>query len=212
MTVLPARAAYQILAKDYDALPNPLIALEQRTVSPLLPELVGCTMLDVAAGTGRWAKICAARGARAVAIDFCPEMLLAASRESVIADANLLPLRDACADVTVCSFALGYAPGCLAELCRVTRSGGIVLVSDVHPDAIRRGWTRSFRAGGDVIHVEHARYSRKDLQVPGLELSSLLEPCLDLPEREIFEVAGRLDRFEAASRQPAIFVARWIRT
>lgn len=210
MRMLEARDAYALLAEEYDSTPNALVSLEKRTLSPLLPELKGRTVVDAAAGTGRWAAYCASRGARTIAVDFCLNMLRHAPRPAIQADALRLPLADACADITICAFALGYAPGCFSELRRITRRGGMVLVSDVHPDAIGRGWTRSFRHRDEVIEVMHEPYAIEDLRTPGLELSCLLEPRLGLPERGIFDRAGCLDRFEAASRGPAIFVARWI--
>jgi malonyl-CoA O-methyltransferase len=207
MTVLAPREAYQILAEEYDASPNALIALEQRVMTPLLPDnLEGSTVIDVASGTGRWARYCRQRGARAIAVDFCFEM-----RPSVQADAAQLPLPDASADLTICAFALGYAPECFAELVRITRPGGMLVVSDVHPDALKRGWTRSFRHRGTVIQVADQPYALADLQASGLELSRLIEPHLGPPERELFERSGRLARFEEACREPAIFVARWFR-
>ena len=212
MTVLQPRDAYALLAAEYDSSPNALLSLEQRTLPSLLPDLAGLTVLDVAAGTGRWAAYCAVRGARALSVDFCREMLVKAPRPAVQADALRLPFRDACADVTICAFALGYAPGCFAELARVTRPGGTLIVTDVHPDALRRGWTRSFRHGEEVIGVAHQPYGIEDLRAPGLRLADLREPCFGAPERAIFELAGRLNRFEEASREPAIFAARWIRT
>src|ERR1700726_1744687 len=99
MTVLAPREAYRRLAEDYDSSPNALIALEERTMQPLLPEnLLGRTLIDVASGPGRWSRHCRELGARAIAVDFCFEM-----RPSVQADATLLPLPDACFDVTICA-------------------------------------------------------------------------------------------------------------
>jgi malonyl-CoA O-methyltransferase len=212
MTALPAHAAYRILAEDYDTQPNALLNLEERTLGPLLNTLRDRCVVDAAAGTGRWARFCEQRGARAVAVDLCREMLDHAGSPAVVADVNCLPLKDGCADVTICAFAMGYAPACLEELCRITRPGGVVFASDVHPDAIRRGWTRTFRSGGDVIEVAHHPYTLDDLHIPGLELTTLLEPCLGPAEREIFARLGRLERFDEAARGPAIFVAHWIRT
>jgi malonyl-CoA O-methyltransferase len=210
MTVLAPREAYQRLAEDYDSSPNALIALEQRTMAPLLPDkLEGSTVVDVASGTGRWARLCeqrgGQRGARVITVDFCAEM-----RPSVLADAARLPLPDASADVTICAFALGYAPECFAELVRITRPGGTLLVSDVHPEALKRGWTRSFRHRGEVIQVADQPYALADLSAPALRLTCLLEPHLGPPEREFFERSGHLGRFDEACREPAIFVARWI--
>jgi ubiquinone/menaquinone biosynthesis C-methylase UbiE len=219
MTGLPARAAYRILARDYDTQPNALLTLEERTLGPLLLEDLrvgqrGQRMVDAAAGTGRWARFCERRGVRTVAVDLCREMLDRARCPAVVGDVNRLPLKDGCADVTICAFGLGYAgyvPACLEELCRITRRGGVVFASDVHPDAIRRGWKRTFRSGGDVVEVAHHPYALADLQVRGLDQTHLLEPSLGPPEREIFAHLGHLHCFDEASRGPAIFATRWVR-
>jgi len=212
MTTLPAQSSYRLLAATYDEAPNPLLALERRTLEPLLPDVYGKQVIDAAAGTGYWAAHCIQSGARAIAVDFCREMLAIGPRPAVLADMNQLPFRDECADVTICAFALGYAPHGLAELRRLTRPGGVILVSDVHPEALRAGWTRTFRHRDDVIAVEHEPYSLEDLRLPGLRLTALVEPKLGEPERAVFDKAGRLHRFDEATRHAAIFVARWTRS
>ncbi len=212
MTTLQPGEAYKLLARNYDSAPNPMLALQERVMIPLLPELPGATVIDVAAGTGRWAVYCKARGALTIAADFCFEMLAHAPRPAVLADANRLPFSNGAADLTICAFALGYAPACISELARITRRGGVVLVSDVHPDAIRRGWTRTFRHGGDVIEVAHQRYELEDLGVPGLKLDCLIEPKFGERERTVFAEAGKLAMFEDAARHAAIFVTRWTKT
>jgi malonyl-CoA O-methyltransferase len=210
--ILAPKDAYKILAEEYDSSPNALIALEQRTMAPLLPDsLERRTVVDVAAGTGRWALYCGKRGARAIAVDFCREMVRRASCPAVQADAEWLPFPDASADVVICAFALGYTPACFAELARITKPGGILLVSDVHPEALDGGWTRSFRHRGEVIRVMDQPYEIADLYAPSLQLSCLIEPRLGPLEREFFERAACLDRFDKACREPAIFVACWIR-
>jgi len=211
MTKLEPLEAYRLLAQQYDTSPNPLLALEQRTMTLLLPPLRGARVVDAAAGTGRWASYCKSQGARTIAADFSREMLASAPRPAVLADINRLPLPDACSDVTICAFGVGYAPACLPELARITRRGGAVLVSDVHPEAIRRGWTRTFRHGREAISVAHHSYALDDLVAAGLGLDCLIERRLGTPERDVFAKAGKLAAFEEAAQQPAIFVARWIK-
>jgi malonyl-CoA O-methyltransferase len=211
VTILEPKDAYRLLAAEYDRSPNALLSLEQRTLAPLLPEVRRRIVIDVASGTGRWAAYCGDQGAHAMSVDFCLEMLEQAPPPAIQADAAQLPLSDGCSDVTICAFALGYAPECFTELARITRPGGVLLVSDVHPEALERGWTRSFRHNGGVVQVAHQRYSIGDLRAPGLELTALEQPLLGPQEREIYAQAGRLDLFANACQQPAIFVARWIK-
>jgi ubiquinone/menaquinone biosynthesis C-methylase UbiE len=206
-----AREAYALLAPEYDRSPNALISLEERTMAPMLPDLRGRRAVDVGAGRGRWAARLAARGAFAIAVDFCHEMLERSSTPAVQADGALLPLRDSCAEFVVCAFALGYALNIFAELRRIVRPGGMVLASDVHPEALGRGWTRTFRHNGGVIEVAHDPYSLEDLRAPELRLTDLFEPRLGAPERAFFEQAGCPERFAEACRFPAIFVAQWVR-
>jgi malonyl-CoA O-methyltransferase len=203
--------AYRLLAPEYDAHPNPLVSLERRVMGPLLPPLKGRRVIDAGSGTGRWAMHCKSQGARVIAVDFSREMLVRGPRPAVLGDIRKLPFRNSTADVTICSFALGYAPGCLRELSRITRPGGILMVSDMHPESARRGWTRSFRHSSGVIEIAHEPYHLEDLHAPGLDLSYLLEPKFGEAERNIFIDAGHGARFEEAAREPAIFVACWIR-
>jgi ubiquinone/menaquinone biosynthesis C-methylase UbiE len=212
MTTLAPLDAYRRLAEHYDDSPNPMIALEQRVVESALPPLSGMVVADIAAGTGRWARYCAARGARAVAIDNCVEMLGHSPRPAVLADANRLPLRDCFADLTICAFGLGYAPSCLTELARITRRGGTVIVTDIHPEGLRRGWRRTFRIGGEVVEVASEFYAIGDLSISGLKLADLFEPHFGDQERAIFERCGKGAAFAEAATTPAVFVAIWTRT
>ncbi len=211
MTIVPAAEAYREIAASYNSMPNPLLSLDRRTLPQLLPVLNGQRVIDVAAGTGYWANWCAARGARAIAVDFCWEMLRQAPAPAVLGDSLRLPFRDASADIAICSFGLGYAPGSFGELARIARPGGCVIASDMHPAVIELGWARCFRSAAGVVEVENTRYSIESLTAPGLELETLLEPCFGDAERMIFESAGKLERFEAAAEHRAIFAARWRR-
>jgi malonyl-CoA O-methyltransferase len=204
--------AFRLLADSYDQSPNPMVALEQRLVEALLPPLQGLLVADVAAGTGRWAEYCRWAGAQTVALDFSPEMLARAPGHRVLADMRRLPLRAACADLTICAFGFGYAPNCLDELARVTRPGGTVLLSDVHPEGLRRGWKRLFQVSGETIEIASEVYVIGDLEIAGLKLVALWEAAFGEPERHIFAGAGKLDAFEEASRHAAIFVAQWIKS
>jgi malonyl-CoA O-methyltransferase len=204
-------AAHRLWAATYDETPNPLLALEQRVVEPLLPSLRGAFAIDAACGSGRWARRLAAGGAQTIAVDLCSEMLLRAPAMRVLADVKALPVPDCAADLTICAFAMSYMEPCLYELARITRSGGTVIISDMHPAAAERGWTRSFRAGEEVIAIQTRPYTLESLRASGLMLDTMIESPLGEPERPLFQSAGKLAQFDEACRGPAIYVAKFIR-
>jgi ubiquinone/menaquinone biosynthesis C-methylase UbiE len=216
--VLPAPEAYEQWAETFDTSASPIVALESRHLEPMLPDVQGKRLIDVGCGTGRWLAWALARGARVAGADFSAEMLRVAARKPHLADRIVradglhVPFADACADVVLCTLSLAYlAPleSAMAELARLARSGGCVVVTDFHPNAIRSGWKRTFRNGSDVFEIEQRHYALSQLGASCLKLHNLSEPCFGGPERELFAKAGKQREFEAACAQPAIFIAQW---
>ena len=91
---------------------------------------------------------------------FLPEMLLEASRKPGlaghlgVADACHIPIADGAADLTLCSFALGYLASphqAIAEMARISRKGGRVVVTDLHPRALSRGLDPFLSVGWSVL-------------------------------------------------------------
>ncbi|HWB86679.1 MAG TPA: class I SAM-dependent methyltransferase [Bryobacteraceae bacterium] len=222
--ITTVREGYRVWSASYDRSPNPVIALEARTVAPLLSGLAGKRVLDAACGTGRWLEFAQAVGARAAGIDLSREMLLQAAAKNGLsgrlaeADLRILPLATGSVDVAICSLSLGYVPSAedaMRELARVTAAGGMIIASDLHPAALRSGWKRSFCTNGRTYEIQHYCYSVPALLAAakrlGLRLLDLKEPHFGEPERAIFDSAGVLHRFAEASSVRAIWVARWQR-
>jgi SAM-dependent methyltransferase len=220
MTISPLEA-YSRWSARYDETPNPLLALEHRMLSPLLDPAPGQTFLDAGCGTGRWMAWVAARGARVFGIDNCREMILRAAHKPglvhrcALADLSRQPFADNSFDTTICSFALGYQPSIEIALAEMARLSRVVIVSDLHPEAIRHGWTRSFRSEEEVWEIEHNPYSLANLDdaATDAELVRLwsIEARLGEPERPIFRAAGREAAFAAAVQVPAVLITAWHR-
>src|ERR1700731_1344123 len=110
MAVSPSDV-FDIWAQVYDGQPNPLLALEQRFLSRLLPDISGLDVLDAGCGTGRWLQLLGSpRPASRVGVDTSPEMLQHASAK-LGANATLrmgscaaLPGQNATADLILASF------------------------------------------------------------------------------------------------------------
>lgn len=100
-------------------------------------------VLDVATGTGFTAMALAPHCRRVIGVDFTPAMLReAASLRHArgmsnlifcLGDAEALPFREGAFDIVTCRHAAHHFPDlsrALAEMVRVTRSGGLVLIDD----------------------------------------------------------------------------------
>ena len=213
---------HRIWSASYDNDPNPLLALDMRVLSERLGPLRGLRVVDVACGTGRWISTALSSGANVTGIDLCEEMLAAAARKPelkgrlALAQVDGLPVASGCADLVLCSFAISYfpsAPGAIAEMARITRSGGRVVIADLHPGACEAGWKRSFRAGESVYEIEHHNHPAGELNAAAEQ--ALLEPewnedaCFGMPEREIFRKAGKDSAFLEVSAIPALRVICW---
>lgn len=217
--VVSAGEGHRIWSSQYDETPNPILALEMRVLAPRLGGIGGLRVLDAGSGTGRWMEWAEQRGARVFGVDACREMVLESVRKpslagrTVLADVRGIPVGNDTVDIAICSFTLGYLPShgpVLRELARVSR---FVVVSDLHPEAVRHGWTRSFRAAGERYEMEQHEYSIAELDkaagAAGLVREWRLEPSFGEPEREIFRRAGKEAAFDETSHLQAILITAW---
>jgi len=216
--------AYRLWAPCWEADPSAIVALESRFLTPWLTELNGTLLVDLSCGTGRWLAFAQSGGATVFGLDLCREMLIEAQKKPGLAgklaqaDTRRLPLPDGCADVVLCALALGHMSpleSAIDELARILRPGAKLFITDFHPEALDRGWKRSFRSGGQSFEIETSPYTTQGLTEcaahAGLALEEMVEPGFGEPEREIFERAGKGQLFEQVRDVPAVLVARWTR-
>jgi malonyl-CoA O-methyltransferase len=209
------RDVFAAAAAAYDR-GNPLLAVERPEMEALLPSLAGRDVLDVGAGRGHYAALARALGAAsATALDLSPEMLEGAAPPKVVGDACRLPLRPAAVDVVIAALVLSYLrdpEAALAEAARVLRPGGTLLVSDLHPTAVERGWRRTFAGpAGTAVETRvwpHTIANLRDgLAVAGLALDTVREPRVGPSLEPHFQRAGRRD-FEALRGTPLLVILR----
>lgn len=189
---LDARAGYAGWASSYDATPNPLIDLEEPVVHGWIDERPAGAALDAACGTGRHGAHLARRGHRVVGVDLSPEMLAAARARSPGIDfregtLTALPLEAASVDLVVCALALAHLPDLgsgIAELGRVVRAGGRVIISDLHPTMLLLGGGAFFqgRDGSFALVRSHARGVSDYLMAAGAA-GLVLRRCVERPWR-----------------------------
>jgi ubiquinone/menaquinone biosynthesis C-methylase UbiE len=187
--VLGSQAAYAQWASQYPAeAHNVLMQVEEAAMLALLPEVRSQTVLDLACGTGRWAKIAVKRGAKLViGTDNSLAMLQSSQLANrVEAEMTCLPLGDTCIDVLLCGLAIGHLLAqhmrqAFAEMGRVLKPGGVALVSDFHPFIAWAGGQRTFKGeDGQTYAVEHYVHGYADLhraaQSAGLTIETVQEP------------------------------------
>lgn len=220
VTAISAAAAYPLWAATYDRDANPLVALEHRVLRERLDLIPGERMMDLATGTGRWLEYAIAHDVRAMGVDLCAEMLAVAATKRGLhgrltqADVCALPFASHSVDVAVCSFALGYIDRlelAFREMARIARR---IVTSDLHPDAVRAGWVRSFRSSSESYQIEHHDHLwdriEASARAAGLLPGWKLDASFGEPERVLFERAGKADAFLAARRVPAILISGWV--
>ncbi|MGA3227175.1 MAG: methyltransferase domain-containing protein [Acidobacteriaceae bacterium] len=220
ISCFPAEA-FDTWADVYDSQPNPLLALEQRFLGPMLPDVRGLDVLDAGCGTGRWLHQLADKSPRSLlGADISPQMLLlAAAKVGHDCDLRLgsctaLPFNNGVADVVLSCFVLSYVDDLEAfakEMDRVARPGTTIFLTDMHPETeASHNWNRSFAAEGSSSGVQTMGWSLQQITQAflerGFQLVSLVEPAFSLEERRIFEQCGRLDLYDSAAALPAIYI------
>lgn len=151
------RAGYDRWAPVYDG-GNPLTRLEEPVLKRLLGPVTGLRLLDAGCGTGRHAVELARRGAEVVGVDFSSGMLgraiARAEKEGVTAEllahdlAKPLPFLDGSFDRVISCLVLEHVKNLdafFAELGRVCRPGGFLVVTAMHPAMFLKGSSARFR-------------------------------------------------------------------
>jgi cytosine/adenosine deaminase-related metal-dependent hydrolase/ubiquinone/menaquinone biosynthesis C-methylase UbiE len=208
-------------AQVYDEQPNPLLMLEQRFLSQMIPDISGLHVLDVGCGTGRWLQLLETRSAASLlGVDSSTKMLQrAADKVGTSCSLRLgtcvaLPVTDNAIDIVVSSFVLSYLASLkdfARELYRVARPGAHIFLTDMHPDtAVTCNWTRSFTCDGSTekLHVNgHSLQTIIDtFKAYGFELLANIQPPFGLEERKIFEENRKLEFYEQSADLPGIYI------
>lgn len=168
--ILRTQAGYDRWAEIYDAEQNPLISLEEPEVDRLLGDVAGLDIVDVGCGTGRHALRLAARGANVVGVDFSDGMLARAREKEgasvrwVVHDVTEvpLPLTAHAFDRVLCALVVDHIaelPVFFAELGRLCREDGRIVVTVMHPAMMLKGTQARFvdpATGRETRPASHA--------------------------------------------------------
>lgn len=216
-----SQEAFDLWASVYDNQLNPLLALEERMLLRLLPDIQKLDVLDVGCGTGRWLKLLADESPKTLTgVDTSPEMLLQASTKSIPGvkilqgSCTALPVRHSSAALVLASFVLSYVQDIeevVKEFDRVTRAEADIFITDMHPaTATVCDWRRTFKINGNEISLQTYQHSLSEIIHPfraaGFEVQTFIEPSFGLPERSLFAQGGKLAAYDAIADLPAIYI------
>ncbi|MBI3742404.1 MAG: class I SAM-dependent methyltransferase [Chloroflexi bacterium] len=197
---------------------NALMRAEEKTLLEIMPDPRGKIALDLACGTGRYARILRERNARAVfGIDLSREMLAQTnSNDAAFARGDLLniPFPNSFFEIIVCGLALGHVENltqAIGESARVLKRGGIIVYSDFHPLGYLAGWRREFSSRDGKRHaVKHFAHLYADhalaCRAAGLTITAVREPIIGREIRE--EFPGSDSIYRQWRGWPAVLVLR----
>jgi ubiquinone/menaquinone biosynthesis C-methylase UbiE len=225
---------------------HPLALAESGAMLGLLPECKGVVALDAACGTGRYARLLAERGAQVIGVDQSAEMLerakaalvppasvlagdtppgtaaLQGTTKFIQGDLLALPLEDVSCDLAVVALALAHLEtehlqGAFAELRRVLRPGGVLLMSEMHPFGALTGGRCRFEqregTGRQIYHIQTHTHLHEDYfaaaDAAGFALEALREPRLTPDLFPAFEQAGMSTFARQFAGFPLALVCRW---
>ena len=152
---LPVLEGYAAWAPFYDDDGNPLTAIEGPAIWGWFGPLAGCRALDLGCGTGRHTLPLVAAGASVAALDASGEMLARARHKLRGYPVDWLrhqlpeplPFADSTFDLVVLGLVAEHVEDLgrvLADVRRVTTTGGRCLVSTLHPDRTATGQRARF--------------------------------------------------------------------
>jgi ubiquinone/menaquinone biosynthesis C-methylase UbiE len=220
---IDAQQAYELWAPSYDTTPNPLLALEERSLSSVFGNPVGKNIVDLGCGTGRWlTRLEQSSAGSLTGVDSSAAMLAEARRKCrpstrlIHANCSATSLPDRQTDFVLASFVLSYIDDLekfADEAARILRPGGTLIVADMHPNAVSYGWRRTFRSPVRVFEIETYEYSLQRLfsvmAGAGFLLEQTVEPSFGEAEAAIFRKAGKYDSFLQVQGMPVIYWARF---
>lgn len=204
------REGYDLWAGIYDTEGNPLVALDQHVLVPLLGDVAGLRVVDLGCGTGRYLSHLVQKGASVTGLDFSQGMLnqarekLPENAPVVLKQADLgerLPLNDASCDLVLSSLVLEHIVDprqFFSEVHRICRPGGRAVLSTMHPAMFLRNQQAHFvdAVSGDEVRFESFPHQVSDLVMAalaaGLHVNGLTEHFGD---KGIAERNPRMNKF-----------------
>lgn len=167
---LNPKDAYNLWSETYDGERNPVKSFSDAMISELLPDMNGKTLLDVGCGTGYACNLALQHGSsRVLGLDISENMIAKAQNliQNSKADFRVIHdsqpfITDEKFDIAICALVLAHAKDpslILRSVYDALRPGGIMIITDFHPQAAHQGMKRTFEYHGVTYAVTHHTYT-----------------------------------------------------
>ena len=150
---MPQEDPYSNSARNYDRFVEPFNGILRKIALKLTAELNPGSLLEIGCGTGTNLQLFSQKGWKVTGIDLSPAMLFEAKKKLgdqaglTLGDGSVLPFETDTFDLTLAMLSLhemppALRPKVLAEISRVVKTGGHILLIDFHPGpfAFFKGW------------------------------------------------------------------------
>lgn len=162
---------YDLWAADYDNQPDNLILrLDEEIFFSFLQDvpLSGKSVADIGCGTGRhWSKVLMLHPRRMAGFDVSEKMLeelqakWPGAETYLLHNSQLSSIAYGQFDVIISTLAVAHIPGFekkIGEWNKLLKAGGDIIITDYHPDALRRNAKRTFIHRGKTFSVKSFVY------------------------------------------------------
>lgn len=211
---LDAAQAYNLWATSYDSQSDNLLIYLDGQAFATMSESISCegkVLADIGCGTGRhWEELLSKNPSRLIGYDVSEKMLgmlrqkFPQAETYVLKDIALQELEDGSCDIIISNLVIGYIEdlgGAFAEWNRVLRPGGIVMITELHPDALQKGnGMRSFSHYKRTVQIKNYAHPLQKINTLATALQwntlSFIERRIDESIRPFYMAQGTPHIFE----------------
>lgn len=214
--------AYNLWCENYDEQPDNLVlALDEKVFRQLVSSISfnGKIIADIGCGTGRhWPYIVADNPEKLVGFDVSEGMLKALQQKFLMAETHLLTnnllqcIENESCDIIISTLTLAHIQDmkeALKEWNRALKKGGMVILTDYHPSALKNGGSRTFRHNNQLIAVKSYLHDIDQVQKAALNLGwkqvMFTEEIIDEKVKHYYEKLDAMHVFEKFINTPVIY-------
>jgi ubiquinone/menaquinone biosynthesis C-methylase UbiE len=221
--IIPASEAYDLWADAYDQQPdNAVLAAEQLLFDSLMTHLSlppGAVIGDVGCGTGRhWSVLYQLNPSRVLGFDVSAGMLKKLAEKfpdaelQQVSNWQLSNLPSHTCNLVVSTLALAHiheGERALKEWNRVLKPGGWLLLTDYHPELLKKGGNRSFVADNQTHYIQNFIYPVDSIRMYASKINwiekKFSEITIDEPLRQFYEKQDAIHLYEKFKGQPLLY-------